>query len=129
MHYLGADDITAINQVVIEESGGSVRIREPGLLNSIAKKPLGGFGDHELYPGLLLKAAVLYEAIVNYHVFIDGNKRTGFAAMARFLYLNGYSLKVTDKEIVDYTVAIATSRTDLTDIAAWIENHSKKVGK
>lgn len=129
MRYLSTDEIAAINEAVVEESGGSVGIREPGLLDSVANKPLSGFGDHELYPGIFYKAAVLYEAVVNYHVFIDGNKRTGFAAMARFLYLNGYTLIATDKEIEDYTIAIATTKTDLADIAAWIENHSKKVGK
>lgn len=129
MRYLSFDEIAAINEVVVKESGGSIGIREPGLLDSIANKPLSGLAEHELYPGIFLKAAVLYEAVVNYHVFIDGNKRTGFAAMARFLYLNGYALLVTNKEIEDYTVAIATAKTDLADIATWIKNHSKKVGK
>lgn len=127
MTYLSAEEIAAINQVVVEESGGSIGIREPGLLDSIAQKPLSGFGDHELYPGVFLKAAALYEAIVNYHVFIDGNKRTGFAAMARFLAINGYALKITDEEIEGYTVSIAVTKTDLADIAGWIKKHSKKV--
>lgn len=127
MDYLSAEEIAAINQVVVEESGGSIGIRELGLLESISHKPAGGFGDHELYPGMFLKAAVYYEAIVNYHVFIDGNKRTGYATMARFMALNGYQLDVTDKEIEDYTVSIATAKTDLADIAAWIKEHSQKV--
>ena len=127
MFYLSVEEITAINQVVIEESGGSIGLREPGLLDSIVQKPLSGFGDHESYPGIFLKAAVTYEAIVNYHVFIDGNKRTGFASMARFLAMNGYELEVTDKEIEDYTIVIATTKTDLADIAAWIKKHTKKV--
>lgn len=127
MNYLGADEIAAINEVVIEESGGSLGIREPGLLDSIANKPLGGFGNHELYSGIFLKAAVLYEAVVNYHVFVDGNKRTGFASMARFLAINGYKLALTDQEIENYTITIATAKTDLADIAAWIKTHSKKI--
>lgn len=129
MNYLGAEEIAAINEVVVEESGGSIGVREPGLLDSIANKPAGGFGDHELYPGVFLKAAVLYEAIVNYHVFIDGNKRTGFATMARFLAINGYELQITDQEIEDYTVSIATNNPDLADVAAWIKKHSKKAAR
>lgn len=128
MKYLSADAIAAINEVVVKNFGGSIGIREPGLLESIANKPAGGFGKHELYPGVFLKAAVLYEAIVNYHVFVDGNKRTGFATMARFLYVNGYELNITDREIVDYTIDIATKKTDLADIATWIKKHSQKVG-
>lgn len=36
MKYLNAEEISAINEVVVEESGGSIGIREAGLLNSIA---------------------------------------------------------------------------------------------
>ena len=129
MKYLLVDEIAAINEVVVEESGGSIGIREPGLLESIAHKPSGGFADQESYPGIFLKAAALYEAIVNYHVFIDGNKRTGIASMARFLAINGYDLVITNKEIEKYTIAIATHKTDLADIANWIEKHSRKVVK
>ncbi len=129
MNYLSANEIAAINEVVIEQSGGSVGIREPGLLDSIAYKPSSGFGDHESYPGVFLKAAVLYEAIVNYHVFIDGNKRTGFATMARFLDMNGYKLDMTDLEIETYTVTIATTKMDLADIADWIKSHGKKIAR
>lgn len=129
MNYLSDDEIAAINEVVVEESGGSIGIREPGLLDSIAYKPSSGFGDHESYPGLFLKAAVLYEAIVNYHVFVDGNKRTGFATMARFLAVNGYKLVVTNQEIENYTVDIATTKIDLAEIAAWIKKHSKKASE
>lgn len=128
MNYVSVEEIAAINEVVIEESGGSIGIREPGLLDSITKEPAGGFGDHELYPGVFLKATVLYEAIVNYHVFVDGNKRTGFATMARFLAINDYELEVTDQEIEDYTIFIATNNPDLADVAAWIEQHSRKAG-
>lgn len=127
MNYLDKDEISTINEVVVQESGGSIGVREVGLLDSIANKPASGFGDHESYPGIYLKAAVLYEAIVNYHVFVDGNKRTGFATMARFLAINGYDIVISNREIVDFTIRIATAKPDLSDIAAWIEKHAKKV--
>ena len=127
MKYLDAEEIRAINEVVVEESGGSIGVREPGLLDSIAMKPKSSFGGAELYADVYTKSAVLYEAIANYHVFIDGNKRTGFAAMARFLAVNGYEIVVTNRELEDYTVFIATNNADLADVSAWIKNHSKKV--
>ena len=129
MNYLSADEIQAINEVVVEESGGSIGIRETGLLASIAHKPQAGFGDDELYPDIFTKAAVLYEAIVNYHVFVDGNKRTGFAATARFLAINGYDLVATNKEIEDYTVSIATKNPDIESVAVWLKQHSRKAKK
>lgn len=124
--YLSADELVAINQVVVEVSGGSHGLREPGLLEAIAIKPQARFSGADLYPDLFLKAAVLYESLVNYHVFIDGNKRTGLAAVARFLYINGYTLVMTEQEMVDYTVAVATQKPDLADIALWIKSHTTK---
>lgn len=127
LRYLSADELLVINQVIIEESGGSHGLREPALLDSISIKPQTRFSGEDLYPDVFLKAAVLYESLVNYHVFIDGNKRTGFAAMARFLFINGYVLMVTEKEIVDYTLSVATLELDLADIANWIKHRAKKV--
>lgn len=127
MNYLEPDEIQAINEIVVEESGGSIGVREPGLLESIAAKPQASYGGSELYGDIYLKAAVLYEAIVNYHVFIDGNKRTGFATMARFMAINGYEMTVSDQEIEDYTVFIATHDPNLADISAWIKQHSRKL--
>ena len=126
MQYLSIDELQAINEVVIEESGGSIGVREPGLLASIAHKPQAGFGEDELYPDIFTKAAVLYEAIVNYHVFVDGNKRTGFAAAARFLAVNGYELTVNNKEIENYTVSIAVENPDIETVAVWLKEHSRK---
>lgn len=97
------------------------------MLESLAQKPRATFGGKDLYPDIFLKAAVLYEGTVNYHVFTDGNKRTGFASMARFLSINGTHLAVTNKEIEEYTLQIATSQLDLADIAVWIKHHSQKV--
>ncbi len=126
MTYLAEEEIEAINQVVIEETGGSIGVREPGLLASIAQKPAAAFSGDDLYPDLFLKAAVLYEAILNYHVFVDGNKRTGFAAMARFMSVNSYDIAATDKEIETFTISIALKKQDLADIAEWIKRHAKK---
>lgn len=124
--YISVDELLIINQVVTEESGGAHGLRELGLLNSISIKPQTTFSGSDLYPDIFLKAAVLYESLVNYHIFIDGNKRTGFAALVRFLHINRYDLEVSDKEIVEHTLYIATNKPDLADIAIWVKSHAKK---
>lgn len=124
--YINADELIVINEVVIDESGGVHGLREPGLLNSIVVKPQSKFSGSDLYPDVFLKAAVLFESIVNYHVFLDGNKRTGFATMARFLFINGFTLKISETEIVSYTVSVATNKPDLADIATWIKSHARR---
>jgi death on curing protein len=126
VRYLAVEELVVVNQVVIEETGGMYRIREYRLLESISIKPQTQFTGSDLYPDIFLKAAVLYEALVNYHVFIDGNKRTGFAAMARFLYINGYYLDLSEREIVDYTLNVAMQKIDLADITTWLKAHSMR---
>ncbi len=114
-----------INQVVIARSGGTSGVRVNELLESIAVKPQMGFGDIELYPDFWTKSAVLYKAIVNYHVFVDDNKRTSVAALGRFLDLNGYSIELSNRELVDHTVSVATDSTPIEEIAKWVKAHSK----
>ncbi len=125
--YLTAQEIVVINKIVINMSGGSVGVRDSVLLESISHKPQTSFGGNDLYPDLFLKAAVLYEALINYHVFVDGNKRTGLAAMVRFLNVNGHKLKVTNKQMVAHPIHVATEKLDLAEIAIWIKKHAKQI--
>ena len=126
MHYLEAAEITAIHDQIIDATGGSRGVRESELLESIAAKPQASFAGHELYPSIFAKAAALYEALCNYHVFIDGNKRTSVIAMYRFLAINGYELVATNQELEIYTLSIAISHPDLASVAVWVEKHAKK---
>lgn len=126
MRYLEASEITAIHNQIVEATGGSLGVRESELLESIAAKSQSTFAGQELYPTLFAKAAALYEALCNYHVYIDGNKRTSAIAMYRFLVINGYDLDVSNEELENYTLSMATTHPDLADVATWIEQHSKK---
>ena len=125
MRYLTPDEVLAIQQVVIEETGGGTGVREAGLLESAALKPRAHFGGEDLYPDIFLKAAVLYEALINYHVFVDGNKRTGLAALAEFLRRNGYELTAPDLELERFTLQLATTHPDLAEVALWVRQHSR----
>ncbi len=127
MKYVSVNDIVAIHDTIVNETGGSLGIREPGLLVSIAEKPKTSFSGQDLYPTIFTKTAALYEALCNYHVFIDGNKRTALIVMYRFLCVNGYDLTGTNKELEDYTVFVATTNPDIVDVAIWIKDHCKKV--
>lgn len=126
MQYPAADDIVFIHDEIVKQTGGSLGVREPGLLASIANKPQTSFGGTELYPDVFTKAASAYEALCNYHVFIDGNKRTSAIVAYRFLAINGYELTATNKELEDYTVFVATKKPDIEAVAAWLKKHSRK---
>ncbi|PIZ62897.1 type II toxin-antitoxin system death-on-curing family toxin [Candidatus Saccharibacteria bacterium CG_4_10_14_0_2_um_filter_52_9] len=129
MRFVSLSEIVVIHDRIIAEIGGSTGIREPGLLVAIAEKPLAGFGGQELYPSLFDKAAALFEALCNYHVFVDGNKRTAITALEYFLHQNGYHLTADKSQKEHFTLDTAMNNTDLKKIATWIKKHSKRTPK
>jgi len=124
--YLTAEEVLAIHSLVVEATGGSHGLRDVGLLASIVARPQAGFGGKDLHQDVFTKAAVFAEAITNYHVFIDGNKRTAFVAMARFLVINGYQIIATNEEVEEAMLAVAEKRMNEAKLAAWLKKHSKR---
>lgn len=126
MRYLSAEAILVLHSEVIDATGGSHGVRDVGLLAAIVDKPKATFGGNDLYPTVFIKAAVYLESIVNYHVFIDGNKRTGITSCARFLYQNGYNLSATNKEVERFVLSVASEKIEMSIIVAWLKKHAKK---
>lgn len=129
MIYLTAADILTIHEQIIATIGGASGLREAGLLASIADKPKASFGGEDLYPTLFAKAAAVFEALCNYHVFVDGNKRTAALSLYRLLYINDYDLTCSNKELERFTLQIASSHPDLADVAGWVKKNTKLLRK
>jgi death-on-curing protein len=68
------------------------------------------FGGNELYPSLAEKAAALGFSLIQNHPFADGNKRTGHAARAMFLAINGYKIDASIDEQVDIILPVASGK-------------------
>ena len=129
MRHLSAQEILILHAVIVDETDGSHGVRNAHLLASIAHKPRSRFGGKDLYTDIFIKTAVLLEAIVSYHVFIDGNKRTSLIAGARFLELNGYQLTATNSEAEETILALATKRLEVKGLALWLKKNSKKISR
>lgn len=127
MIYLDGEELLAIHARIIQRTGGSQGVRNTHLLKSIFERPKMSFGGGELYPTLWLKAAAYYEGFVRFHVFVDGNKRTGLLAAMRFLRLNGYEFDVKNRVAEEFTVSIVVKKLNLAVIAAWLKKHSRKL--
>jgi len=127
MQYLTGEEILVIHARLVDATGGSHGAREHNLFASIIEKPKMAFGGKELYPTVFDKAAIYFESIARFHVFIDGNKRTSITAAARFLFLNKYEIKAINKEIEEYVLEVAVGNHTLEQIAAWLKKHSKKI--
>ena len=82
--YLTLTEVLAMHEDQIERFGGSHGVRDAGLLESALYRPQAGY-----YADLLEEAAALWESLAQNHPFIDGNKRTAFAATYTLLAING----------------------------------------
>ena len=66
------------------------------------------------------------DGIIRNHPFLDGNKRAGIAAAALFLRVNGFELKTSNRDLELFTLDTTVRKAELSDIAAWFEQHSRK---
>lgn len=129
MRHVSAMDILAVHDRIIEETGGSLGVRDVHLLGSIAERPKVSFGGTEQFPDLFTKAAVLLESIATYHVFIDGNKRTALTVAGVFLMLNGYQIKLPLKESESFLLAVAQRLKSIDETAAWLKKRTRRARK
>lgn len=126
INFLSLDEILAIHYDQIKRYGGSHGVRDFNLLISAASRPQATFGGFDLYPDVFAKAAALIHSLVLNHPFIDGNKRTAITATTRFLFINGYVVKMSKKELIDLPLKIESKKMDMESITAWLKKHSKE---
>ena len=127
MKHLKAEEVLVIHSEVIDATGGLHGIREVNLFLSIIEKPKSKYAGNDLYLGIYSKASAYLESFLQYHVFLDGNKRTAIAAASRFLFINGYELATTNKEVEIFVLKIVVEKMDIKTISAWFKKHSKKL--
>jgi death-on-curing protein len=105
------------------QSGGAEGLMPLSALESALAQPQMTFGGEDLYPTLVDKAAALGYALIKNHPFLDGNKRTGHAAMEVFLVLNGYEIRTTVDEQEHVILQVAASEIDREEFTAWLRSH------
>lgn len=117
------DKVKLIHQLLAEETGGSIGVRDEGLLDSALESAFATFDGVELYPSKEEKAAKIAYSLVSNHAFVDGNKRIGVFVMLSFLSLNGIRIDATDEDIVQLGLGIADGSVEYEGIVSWIKAH------
>ncbi len=126
MEYLTLEEVYLLHERLIQLTGGSRGLRDPGLLESAVARPQASFDGEELYPDLWTKAAALLQSLIKNHPFVDGNKRTAVTATAIFLELNHHRLIASNDEVLHFAVQTAGGQAELEEIAAWLQAHASK---
>lgn len=125
--FLTLDEIVAIHRDQIERYGGSLGVRDWGLLKSAISMPAATFGGQFLHSDVLEMAAAYLFHIVQNHPFIDGNKRAGAVAADVFFGLNDTRLTAGQDNYADLVLSVARGETSKSAIAEFFRANSTSV--
>ncbi len=117
------EKVLLLHKILAEATGGSVGIRDEGLLDSALEGVFAGFGDKEFYPSKEEKGARLGYTLISNHAFVDGNKRIGVYVMLSFLEMNGIRIRCTDEELVRIGLSVADGTMGYEELLQWVIEH------
>ncbi len=99
-------DVLTVHARLISETGGTGGIRDEGLLES-ALASAENCHHYEAADVVCCAATYAYH-LTQAHAFVDGNKRVAAAITEAFLETNGVRLIMTNDEIVQLFLKIAS---------------------
>lgn len=108
--FLTLTEILEFHEELIRDFGGSQGIRDLGLAEAAIAMPRAGAGEKSFHAFPFGMAAAYLYHITQNHPFIDGNKRTAFAAALTFLELNGYPIMGGEAELEAATRKVASGK-------------------
>ena len=117
------EKVKLLHQLIAEETGGSIGIRDEGLLDSAIEGIYQTFDGKELYPSKEEKGARLGYSLISNHSFLDGNKRIGMYVMLTFLEVNGIKLECTNEEVAETGLSVASGEMNYQDLLTWVKDH------
>ena len=117
--YLTLVKVLAMHADQIDRYGGSHGVRDHGLLEAALYRPQTGY-----YADLIEEAAALWESLAQNHPFIDGDKRTAFAATYTFLAINGARLTADARETYAFVTALyEAGQFGFDKLVPWLRSH------
>lgn len=125
--FLSTPQVLLIHDQMVKRFGGSLGLRDLGLVESAVARPQSTFGGVYLYNSLFDKAAALLQSLLKNHPFIDGNKRTALTSAGLFLKKNDYKLINQHKEEVEFAVRVDNGNLTVDQISKWLKEHSIKM--
>ena len=122
---ISKEKVLILHQLIAGETGGSVGVRDMGLLDSALSNAYATFGGEELYKTKEEKAAALGFSLISNHAFVDGNKRIGVYVMLTFLEAEGIKMNCTNEDVVALGLAVASGDMKYDEILRWIRDFKR----
>ena len=117
------DKVLLLHRLIAEETGGSIGVRDEGLLEAALESAFSGFGGQEFYPTKEEKGARLGYELISNHAFVDGNKRIGMYVMLTFLEVNGIHMDCTNEEVATVGLSLAAGNMGYEALLEWVREH------
>lgn len=118
-----SEKVKLLHQLIAQETGGSIGLRDEDLLESALDGAFATFDGQELYPTKEEKGARLGYTLISNHAFVDGNKRIGMYVMLTFLEVNGIHMDCSNQEVADTGLAVASGQMDYDALLDWVRSH------
>jgi death-on-curing protein len=126
VRYLTLNELLELHSRIISRLGAGPVVINLSSLESAVAQPRMAFGGKELYPTLIEKASALGYSLIQKHPFLDGNKRTGHAAMELFLVLNGFEIRASVDEQERIILRLAAGELRRDEFTEWLRAHIVK---
>jgi death on curing protein len=120
--WLPKGTVLAMHARQLAEHGGSVGLRDEGMLDSALERPRNKYAYDE--PDLFGLAAAYAFGIARNHPFVDGNKRTALVTSRTFLLINGYQISAAKEDRLRAFHALAAGELSEDELAAWFRKHA-----
>ncbi len=124
--YVTVDELIYINEVLPGNDQihkilkGKQKVRDMGLLEAAAARPLQTVFGEDAYPTLPEKVAALVHSLARNHPFADGNKRTAAVGAIFMLQINGLYPAWDQSQALTHIIAVAEGQEDAADFATWL---------
>ena len=117
------EKVLLLHQIIAQETGGEVGLRDQALLDAALAAAFAGVADREFYPSKEEKAAKLGFDLISNHAFLDGNKRIGMYVMLTFLEANGIGVEADNEEVASVGLAVASGAMKYEALLDWVRTH------
>lgn len=128
MKYLSAEIVITLNRKIIETYSPeeAFGLEEPYVLKNELNRLNQILQDGFFYQDIYEKAAAVFETIAKIRVFESANKRTAFASMIYFLFMNGYLYVINKQGAKDLMINFANGKITFDEAVKIIKGMNEK---
>lgn len=125
MIFFTLEEILELHQLNIERFGGSLGIRDQGVLES-ALNAAENRAYYEQADAIQCAATYGFH-LCQAHSCVDGNKRIAAVACEGFLRLNGFDLTASNEELIETFLKIASSEMSRDQLETFLRQRTETV--